>query len=179
MRLLDLCGENGAFRNWKRTKDTADEKKYKELSNKCDKMIKAAKVSSFKKASASGCRRNSKPIWRFVKKSATSSSIPSIKVPGEVDKYILHPQEKAENINTVFNAQYKPCRDHCHSTETIPPNTLSSFSQLHVTCRHGRKMLRKINCTKSSASSLLTNTLLKAAGSYISYPLCIVFNLST
>ncbi|GAV04500.1 hypothetical protein RvY_14769 [Ramazzottius varieornatus] len=146
---LRRCGS--AFKKWRRTRDQADYSSWKELE---------------------------------VKKNTSAASIPPIPIPGHDEKYIVDPQDKAELISQEFSKVYSACPRHClpstvshgEPIRVEPPET-PHCPPLHFTTSVILKQIQRLDSAKAAGSFLITNQVLKIAGTSVVYPLSRLFNL--
>ncbi|GAU89353.1 hypothetical protein RvY_01910 [Ramazzottius varieornatus] len=146
----------GAYTQWRRTRDQADFQRWKELEAVKKRLILADKYRKLRGIAFSS-RRDPTAVWKFLKKNSASASIPPIPIPGSDDKYLIEPQDKANSISDLFAKEY--CEE-----PTVATSTLLT-------------LIRKLDPNKAAGSSLVTNRLLKIAGTTIIYPLSRLFNL--
>ncbi|GAU88029.1 hypothetical protein RvY_00801-1 [Ramazzottius varieornatus] len=125
-----------------------------------------------------------KVVWNFLKKNPASNSIPPIPIPGSADKYLVHPQDKAEFISQTFAKDYMDCPSHCLN-QNLPPQVCRidppckpHCPELVVTTSAVLLSIRKLDVNKAGGSLLITNRLLKITGTTVIYPLMRLFNLS-
>ncbi|GAU90236.1 hypothetical protein RvY_02684 [Ramazzottius varieornatus] len=176
---LRRCGI--AYKQWRRTKDQVDFLRWKELKASKRRIIQSEKHRRLRNI-ATQSRRNPRAVWEHIKKKTSNTPIPSNPVPGEDERYIVHPPEKAEFISKEFAQVYIACSQHClppaHSCgETIrvqSPKT-PHCPPLRIITPLILEQLRRLDSSKASDSFPITNRLLKIAGT--SYPLSRLLNL--
>ncbi|GAV06663.1 hypothetical protein RvY_16615 [Ramazzottius varieornatus] len=176
-----LRKSRGAFHKWRRTKDPKDLDAWKEMETRCKKMIHADRYRKLRIVAGSS-RRNPRAVWQYVKKNTVSSPIPPIPIPGSVDRYLVHAQDKAVHISDVSVKEYVECPVHCKESQTPSACRLTSPStvhcpELHISTSTILSNIRKLDANKAAGSSLITDRLFKIAGTSIIYPLSRLFNL--
>ncbi|GAV08360.1 hypothetical protein RvY_18068 [Ramazzottius varieornatus] len=77
---------------------------------------------------AGSSRRNPRAVWQYVKRNTVSRPIPPIPIPGSVDRYLVHPQDKADHISDVFAKEYVECPVHCKESQIPSACRLTSPS---------------------------------------------------
>ena len=144
------------------------------------RLLKAAKTRYLRNIATSS-RRCPDALWEHVKRSSKTDHLPPIPIPGSADKYIVHPKAKAEYFATVFQQEYGECSEHYASHLISKSQSTTAISvqltQCDVTSTEVWNVLRRLPTKKSAGSSLLTNALIKAAGSSLIYPLVRLFSL--
>ncbi|GAV06640.1 hypothetical protein RvY_16596 [Ramazzottius varieornatus] len=180
-RTIDsLKRRDAAFRKWTKTKDSMDYNLWVDCARDTKRLLKTSRSRQLRNI-ATLSRRCPEALWKYVKRSSKSESLPPIPVPGAVEKYLVHPKDKAEYIASVFLKDYGSCAAHCQPYNNQVPSTATRCKEwlpsLNVTGPEVWEVLRKLLGQKAAGSSLLTNALIKAAGTALVYPLTRLFNL--
>ncbi|GAV07312.1 hypothetical protein RvY_17163-3 [Ramazzottius varieornatus] len=141
---------------------------------RCKKLIHADRYRKFRIVAGSS-RRNQREVREHVK-NTVSSPISPIAIPGSVDSYLVHPQDKADHISDVFAKEYVECPVHCKESQTPSACRLTSPSIIHCPALHISTStivsnIRKLDANKAARFFLITDRLLKIAGTSIIYPL--------
>ncbi|GAU92263.1 hypothetical protein RvY_04365-1 [Ramazzottius varieornatus] len=109
------------------------------------------------------------------------SIVPPPSIADSVDKYIVHPKAKADFIARVFLKEYRDCNDHCrnHRTDSRQPVATTSprFQLPPVSTATVWSVLKNLPVKKAAGSSLITNALIRAAGTSLSFSLVRLLNL--
>ncbi|GAU94253.1 LOW QUALITY PROTEIN: hypothetical protein RvY_06064 [Ramazzottius varieornatus] len=175
---LRRCGS--AYKQWRRTKDQVDFLRWKEVEASKRRIIQSEKYRRL--CNLPG--RNPRTVWKHIKKNTSNAPILPIPVHGEEERYIVHPQEKAEFISKEFAQVYIACPQHCPppANSCGEPIRIQSPKTPHcpplrITTPLILEQLRRFDSSKASGSFLITNRLLKIAGTSILYPLSRLFNL--
>ncbi|GAV00593.1 hypothetical protein RvY_11419 [Ramazzottius varieornatus] len=162
-----------AYQKWRKTEDPADQTAWKALEARKKRLILRDKHRRLRNI-AKSFRRHSTAVW---------DPIPPIPVPGSDDRYLVYPQDKAEFISKTLADEYVDCPVHCKAH--LPPLHVCLMEpaisprcpDLLITTTAILAIIRKLDVNKAAGSSLITNRLLKVAGTAIVYPLPRLFNL--
>ncbi|GAU92135.1 hypothetical protein RvY_04253 [Ramazzottius varieornatus] len=117
MTVEGLRMSRGAFQQWKRTKDSKDSEAWRQLGACNKKIIRADRYRKLRIVAGSS-KRNPRAVWQYVKKNTVSNPLPPNPIPGSVDRYLVHPQDRADHISEVFIKEYVECAIHCRESQT-------------------------------------------------------------
>ncbi|GAU99945.1 hypothetical protein RvY_10876 [Ramazzottius varieornatus] len=92
------------------------------------------------------------------------------------DRYLVHPQDKAEFIPKTFADEYVDCPVHCKThlpplpVRLMEPAISPRCLDLLITTTAILTIVKKLDVNKAAGSSLITNRLLRVAGTAIVHP---------
>jgi len=164
-----------AWKKYKSNPSNYSLNKFRKARNECNTIIKESKIS-FERKLVNEFKHSPKAFWSYVKsQKSTNQSIPDLFKPDGT--LTQSEEEKADVLNKFFVSVFTT-DDPSIVTPTLPLKCNAKLSNILCSEEDVNKKLNNLNTSKAPGPDKIHSIFLKSTATYISKPLCLIFNKS-